>query len=119
MPVRHVSDVKREPIRAGVATSIQVLIDQKEGPNFSMRRFEMQPGGSMPLHTNTVEHEQFVLSGEARVRIGDDTFDVRPGSVVYIAAGTPHDYRVLGAVPFAFLCLVPNIEDQIVMVEER
>ena len=118
MPVRRVEDGPRETVAAGKATSIQVLIGDGEGPHFSMRRFEMQPGGSMPLHTNTVEHEQYVLSGRAEVRIGDEIHRVEAGTVVFIPAGTPHDYRVLGDEPFAFLCLVPNAPDEIRIVEE-
>ena len=31
----------------------------------------MEPGGGMPMHTNEVEHEQYVLRGSARdARIG-------------------------------------------------
>lgn len=117
MPVRRVEDVPSEPVAAGEATAIQVLIGDREGPHFSMRRFEMQPGGSMPLHTNTVEHEQYVLSGRADVRIGDEVHRVEPGAVVFIPAGTPHDYQVVGDEPFAFLCLVPNQPDEIRIVE--
>jgi quercetin dioxygenase-like cupin family protein len=73
----------------------------------------------MPLHVNTVEHEQYVLRGRARVRIGEETHEVGPGSVVLIPAGAPHDYRVLGAAPFEFLCLIPNAPaDRIRMVED-
>ena len=36
-------------------------------PHFAMRRFTMGEGGGMPLHTNRVEHEQYVLAGRARV----------------------------------------------------
>ncbi len=50
--------------------SKQVLISAEEAPHFAMRCFTIQPGGKMPLHTNTVEHEQFVLSGKAEVTLG-------------------------------------------------
>ena len=51
-------------------------------PNFAMRRFIMGEGGGMPRHTNTVEHEQFVLCGRAEVGIGDDVHQVEPGCVM-------------------------------------
>ena len=38
------------------------------------------------------------------------------GSVLYIPAGTPHDYTVVEA-PFEFLCMVPNRPDRIEIVE--
>ena len=73
-----------------------------------MRRFEIAPGGSIPVHTNTVEHQQYVLEGSAVIGIGDDTFEAGPGSVVFIPAGVAHWYRTEGQEPFAFLCVIPN-----------
>ena len=117
MPVRHAREVPEEPVGAGEGASRFVLIGADEGPNFAMRKFVIRAGGHMPLHTNTVEHEQYVLAGRADVRIGDDVHHVEPGSVVLIPAGVPHDYRVVGDDDFAFLCMVPNAEDRIEMVE--
>jgi quercetin dioxygenase-like cupin family protein len=41
---------------------------------------------------------------------------VEPGNVVYIPAGVPHSYAVQEA-PFEFLCLVPNGEDEIKILD--
>ena len=71
----------------------------------------------MPYHTNTVEHEQYVLGGRARVRIGDDVHEVSAGNVLYMPAGVPHDYQVIEA-PFEFLCMVPNAPDRIEILEQ-
>ncbi len=65
MPVKHSTDVEAKNVSAGKDTTIQVLISSQEGPNFALRKFSMQKGGGMPRHTNTVEHEQYVLRGEA------------------------------------------------------
>jgi quercetin dioxygenase-like cupin family protein len=83
-----------------------------------MRRFIMGAGGGMPTHTNTVEHEQYVLKGRAEVSIGGKRFQVSAGDVLYIPAGLPHDYRVIEA-PFEFLCMVPNTEDRVDILENR
>lgn len=119
MPVRHQDSLPAEEVRAGKGTTRQVLIGPEEGPNFALRRFIMEPGGGMPLHTNTVEHEQYVLRGSATVRIGGETHHVKAGDVVFIPAGVPHDYTADdGAEPFEFLCVVPNREDVISLVDE-
>jgi quercetin dioxygenase-like cupin family protein len=116
--VKHVDAFAAEPVSGGRATTRQVLIGPDVGPNFAMRRFIMEPGGGMPLHTNEVEHEQYVLRGSARVRIGDDVHHVKAGDVVYIPGGTPHSYDAdAGDEPFEFLCIVPNRPDQIRMVD--
>jgi quercetin dioxygenase-like cupin family protein len=67
----------------------------------------------MPLHTNHVEHEQYVLRGRARVVLGDEVVEVKKDDVVYIPGGLPHSYEALGDESFEFLCAVPNLQDEI------
>ena len=78
----------------------------------------MEPGGGMPKHTNTVEHEQYVLSGRAKVGIGDEVIEVTRDDVVFIPAGVPHWYESLGPEDFQFLCVVPNSPDEIRIVDD-
>ncbi|GAB4457189.1 MAG: cupin domain-containing protein [Anaerolineales bacterium] len=118
MPVKHSQEVEARPVPAGKDTTIQVLISSQEGPNFALRKFSMQPGGGMPRHTNTVEHEQYVLRGEAVITIGEETYHVRAGDVVFIPEGAVHSYENTGAEPFEFLCIIPNKEDKITIVGE-
>ncbi|RME77102.1 MAG: cupin domain-containing protein [Chloroflexi bacterium] len=113
MSVKHLNEVPAQPVQAGTGVSFQVLIGPDEGPNFAMRRFIIQPGGGMPNHTNQVEHEQFVLRGQARIGIGEEVIEVKAGDVVFIPAGTPHWYQNTGSEPFEFLCVVPNRPDKI------
>ncbi len=111
--VRTAEGVSFRPVTSGTGAQMQVLIGTEEGaPHFAMRRFRMQAGGGMPLHTNEVEHEQYVLRGRARVRTGHETHEVTAGSVLYIPAGVPHSYEVVEG-PFEFLCMVPNLKDEI------
>jgi quercetin dioxygenase-like cupin family protein len=117
--IRASANVTSEPVSAGTATSRQVLIGSGEAPNFAMRKFMMEPGGGMPEHTNTVEHEQYVLRGRARIGLGDEVVEVKEGDVLYIPAGLPHWYEALGDEPFEFLCMVPNKEDKIEILEEK
>lgn len=111
MSVKHSSDIVEEQVSAGKATTRQVLIGSEEGPNFAMRIFTIQPGGSMPRHTNTIEHEQYVLDGQADIGIGDKNYSVKKGDVVFIPAGMPHWYKSTGNSAFKFMCIVPNKED--------
>jgi len=115
--VKHAADVPAQPVTAGTATTRQMLIGPDEGPHFALRRFTMQPGGGMPPHTNTVEHEQYVLRGSASVGIGDQVHEVRAGDVVFIPAGTPHWYKAHAGEPFELLCAVPNLPDKTELVE--
>jgi quercetin dioxygenase-like cupin family protein len=119
MSVKHVKDVPAQTVKAGELTGMQVLISAKEGPNFAMRRFVMEPGGGMPKHTNTVEHEQYVLQGQAMVGIGDEELEVKAGDVVFIPEGVPHWYRNNGEENFEFLCIIPNKTDLITLLDEK
>ncbi len=111
--VKQAGDVELREVTAGRATSSQVLVGPDDGaPNFALRRFVMGEGGGMPRHTNSIEHEQYVLRGRGRVGIGDSVHEVGPGSALYIPAGAPHSYEVIEA-PFEFICVVPNATDRI------
>jgi len=118
MPIKNANDVEAKNVAAGKDTTIQVLISAQEGPNFALRKFSMQKGGGMPRHTNTVEHEQYVLRGEATITIGEETHQVKAGDVVFIPGGAVHSYENIGEEPFEFLCIVPNKEDKITILDE-
>jgi quercetin dioxygenase-like cupin family protein len=116
--VKHSSGVERRKIAAGTATEMQLLLGPADGaPHFAMRRFIMGPGGGMPRHTNSVEHQQWVLRGRARIGLGDEVHEVGPEDVLYIPAGMPHYYEVIEA-PFEFLCMVPDAPDEIQILDD-
>lgn len=111
MSIKHIQDIPTEPVPNTNGVTKAVLISAEEGPNFAMRKFTIQPGGSMPLHANKVEHEQYVLRGRASVRLGEETHEVGAGNIVFIPAGLSHCYANISDEPFEFICLVPNLED--------
>ncbi|MCH9651953.1 MAG: cupin domain-containing protein [Deltaproteobacteria bacterium] len=115
--VRRADSVPAQEVAVGNQAKVQVLLGPEDGmPNFALRRFLMAEGGGMPLHTNTVEHEQFVLRGRARVLIGDQTLEVSAGNVLFIPGGVPHSYSVVEG-PFEFLCIVPNSPDRLEILD--
>jgi len=116
--IRRRNDIPLEPIGAGKGTARQLLTPPLPGSDFHMRRFIMEPGGGMPMHTNRVEHQQLILRGEATIGLGDEVHRVHAGDVIHIPAGLPHWYRAEGAEPFEFLCAVPNVPDEIQFVDE-
>ncbi|RMH56673.1 MAG: cupin domain-containing protein [Candidatus Hydrogenedentota bacterium] len=116
--VRKAKDIKKEEVGTGAGIERQILIGPSDGArNFILRCFTIGPGGSMPLHTNSVEHGQYVLSGRARVVIGGEDFMVEEGDVVFIPGGVEHSYETLGEEPFVFLCVVPADADRITILD--
>lgn len=116
---KNAGEFPSEKVAAGKNTYKQVLISPEDAQNFVMRKFTIDPGGFMPLHTNIVEHEQYVLSGKAEVNIGGKTHIVRKDDVVFIPAGIEHNYKTIGNEAFVFLCLVPNKEDKTTILENH
>ena len=117
MPVKHIDSIPLEKMDTGKKVNRQVLISTQEAPHFAMRRFVIEAGGEMPLHTNTVEHEQYILHGRAVIGIGEETHHVQKNDVIFIPANVPHWYKVEGGENFEFLCLVPNQQDKMEMVK--
>ena len=116
--VRRADDVPYETVDAADGMTMGVLIGPDDGaPNFAIRRFVLEPGATVPEHTNSVEHEQYVLEGEYVVGIGDEEYTVAAGDSLLIPAGTVHWYRNEGDERGAFICAVPNDDDAMELVE--
>ncbi|NOX15173.1 MAG: cupin domain-containing protein [Epsilonproteobacteria bacterium] len=111
--IKNIKEFKYSPLQAGKGGKMSVLIGNDTAPNFAMRKFIIKSKGSMPLHTNSVEHEQYVLGGSAKVVIGDDVKIAKKDDILFIPAGVAHSYDVVGDEDYEFLCLVPNKEDKI------
>jgi len=115
--VRPAKAVPTTTVKAGTATEMHVLVGPEQGDtSFALRRFIMQKGGGMPLHTNLVEHQQYVLKGRAKIKVGDTIHEVSPDTTLFIPAGMPHSYEVVEG-PFEFICVVPNKPDKVSLVE--
>ncbi|WP_290810558.1 cupin domain-containing protein [Halovivax sp.] len=131
--IRRSDEIAYESVDAAEGLSKGVLIADEHGaPNFAIRRFTLEPGAEVPKHTNAVEHEQYVLDGEYVVGISDapsahradgeavddgEEYEVGPGDSLLIPAGTVHWYRNEGDEEGAFICAVPNGDDEIELTE--
>jgi quercetin dioxygenase-like cupin family protein len=116
--VRDADAVPEQPVDAAEGLSKAVLLDESDdAPHFAIRRFRLDPGASVPRHTNAVEHEQYVLAGEYTVGIDGEEHTVEAGDTLLIPAGTVHRYENTSEEPGLFLCVVPNGDDTIDLVE--
>jgi quercetin dioxygenase-like cupin family protein len=131
--VRRADAVEYETVDAAEGMHKGVLVDEADGaPNLALRRFVLDPGASVPRHTNEIEHEQYVLAGEYVVGMGGSSETapeggeagggeehvVREGDSLLIPAGTVHWYRNEGDTEGAFICAVPTGDDSIELAEE-
>lgn len=117
--LRRSDEIEYESVDAADGLRKGVLLDEDHGaPTFAIRRFVLESGAEVPKHTNAVEHEQYVLEGEYTVGIEDEEYTVEAGDALLIPAGTVHWYRNEGDEPGAFVCAVPNGDDEIVLQDE-
>ena len=87
----------------------KVLIGEKEGaPNFIMRMFEVEPGGTTPCHSHPWEHEVYVLSGRGKVFAGGKEIEIAPGDALLIEPDEEHQFKNPYSQPLIFLCLIPK-----------
>ena len=116
--IKRAASIEYEPVDASEGFLKSVLIGPEDGaPNLAIRRFELEPGASVPKHTNELEHEQYVLEGEYVVGIDDEEHTVSAGDSIFIPAGTVHWYRNDSDTPGAFICAVPDGDDAIELAE--
>lgn len=92
------------------------VLSPDEEKDFIVRKISIKADGSMPNHTNIIQHQQFVLSGEAKVVVGEKTYHAKQGDFIYIPAGIKHYYEACYGVDYEFLCMITTKEDKIEML---
>jgi quercetin dioxygenase-like cupin family protein len=111
MKVIHCEDVAAGSVKAEGASNCRMrcLIGPDDAaPSFSMRHFELDPGGHTPKHSHAHEHEVFVLEGSGVVSEGDREHPLRPGVAVFVPPNQLHQFRNTGTTTLKFLCLIPH-----------
>ncbi|MFT7003097.1 MAG: quercetin dioxygenase-like cupin family protein [Sulfurimonas sp.] len=93
------------------------VLSPKQEKDFLVRKIVIKSGGSMPNHTNLIQHQQYVLNGEAKVIVGDETYHAKMGDFIYIPAGVNHYYEACYDVEYQFLCMINTKDDKIVLVD--
>src|SRR5215470_5611433 len=73
----------------------------------SLWRVELAPGHPPAPHELTREEVFIVLSGRARVRLGDGVSDVAAGDAIVVPPDTPFEISVAGSEPLHAICCMP------------
>ena len=111
MIVKNVLDVKREPVIAKGVDKVtkQVLLGPDDGaPNFTMRRFIVEPSGFTFYHTHDFEHEVYILAGEGIVRTKDAELKIKKDMAILVIPNEIHQFINNGNEDLVFLCIIPN-----------
>jgi len=113
MIIRKVHDVPAEPVTEPGAHKVsrRILLSPAEGaPNFTMRRFEVAPGGFTMRHRHNYEHEIYVLSGKGTAWTRSGEITIGPDNAIMVLPDEEHQFLNNGDEPLVFLCLIPNMK---------
>ncbi|HTU84263.1 MAG TPA: cupin domain-containing protein [Solirubrobacteraceae bacterium] len=94
-----------DPSSAGVRR--HELIGEAEGASeYRVRYFEVPVGGRTARERHAHDHGVVIVSGRARVTLGEENHEVSEGDVVYVAGDELHCFETLGDAPLGFVCVV-------------
>jgi len=62
-------------------------------PDLSVGLYVLAAGQSDLQQPHTEDEVYYVVSGRARISVGDDVRDVVAGSIVFVASGVPHQFQ--------------------------
>ncbi|NPB03324.1 MAG: cupin domain-containing protein [Thermotogae bacterium] len=89
-----------------------VLLGARNGLNFEVRYFEIQPKHASSLEKHEHQHAVIILKGKGWVFVGDTVYEVKPYDVVWIPSWTPHQLIAHEDEPLGFLCIVDTKRDR-------
>ena len=110
MKIIQYEEMEPSPVetKEAVGVTVRWLIAKEDGAsNFAMRLFEVEPGGSTPLHTHPAEHEVFILEGEGAVWREGKEVPFGPGTAIFVPPGEKHCFKNKGEGVLRFLCMIP------------
>jgi quercetin dioxygenase-like cupin family protein len=70
--------------------------------------FEIQPGDSLGLHTDSPDEILVILGGTARATVGDEIAELDAGSVAFIPSMVPHGFESIGVDTLLCLGIFPD-----------
>jgi ribulose-bisphosphate carboxylase large chain len=93
--------------------SRQVLVGKRgERVAFHLRYFELQAGGYTSLERHRHSHVVVGVRGRGVVRVGDETYTLKPLDAIYIGPQQAHQLCATGRSRFGFFCIVDARRDQ-------
>lgn len=65
-------------------------------PDLSAGLYVLEAGANDPQSPHGEDELYYVVSGRARITVGDETREVAAGSLVFVAATVPHHFHDIG-----------------------
>jgi len=110
---KHYHEVEGLPVSDETMQGVTkyIAVGPEHGANnFTLRVFELAPGGFSPKHHHDFEHEIFVHAGRGEVFYEGKTMPIGPGSVAFVEPDALHQIVNTGDDKLIFVCVIPNRE---------
>jgi quercetin dioxygenase-like cupin family protein len=101
-----------DPRHRGVTRRELMGGDDEETLSFSVRYFEVAPGGFSTLERHEHTHAVMILRGSGTVVLGERVYAVAPHDCVYVAPDTLHQFQASEEEPLGFVCIVDRVRDR-------
>jgi len=75
------------------ADSNKLYLEFLKVPDLSMGLYVLPAGGVDPQSPHTEDEIYYVVSGRAKILVADESRDVQPGSIVYVAKNVAHRFH--------------------------
>ena len=76
-------------------------------PDLSVGLYVLAAGQPDLQRPHTEDEVYYVVSGRAKVTVGEEVRDVRAGSIVFVATGVPHTFHDIGEDLVLFVAFGP------------
>jgi quercetin dioxygenase-like cupin family protein len=81
------------------------VIDAEYTEQYSAQLCKVAPGGLSKSHVDAYNHAFYFISGTGTVTIGEQSWPLKPGTIVKIPSGLTHAFTNTGADDLTFLVL--------------
>ena len=71
----------------------QLYLEFLSASTMSAGVYALAANSSDPQQPHTEDEIYYVLDGRGRIRVGDDDLEVKPGSVIFVAASLEHRFH--------------------------
>ncbi len=114
MLVKKIDSLDARPVETEGAEkcTVRIIFGKKDrAPMFSMRQFDIEPGGHTPHHSHPYEHQAIILQGDIVLVSEAGKRALTVGDAAMVMPGEKHQFRNPGNKPAKMICIIPIIAD--------
>lgn len=89
------------------AASGKLYLEFLRQPDLSVGLYVLPAGGADPQSPHSEDEVYYILSGRAKIRVGEEERPVKAGSVVYVAKGVEHRFHSIEEELRVLVCFAP------------